>query len=354
MRFLSVVAAAALLLTGAVHAQLSMKEIANQCADTAGFNTCWNNALNAAQMCYQHNCAGQGTCNDENDCTSSNPNCVGSCTCVAYEMMVQCALTSCWNMVTSCHYQNLAVAASINCPVALGANAPDFSTKGWVWIPYFPSNSTRPGSCSCNLASVYLIQRAANVDYRNCEGHATSSTYDHTCLCCRDSQQVSAFYDICPNTDPLAAIGSLPSFNNKAFLTSPGCNTLLPTVDCSTYGFANPAGWSSTAQLYTPAGLPPNGTEGLINGQGVIASPIDPTLTWALGSGLQTYTAVAVTTGRAAASAGGGTIVASGTGASALAPASTSASTSSGTSQKSAASKMSLVFAMILPAMISF
>lgn len=116
MRFLSVVAAAALLLTGAVHAQLSMTEIADQCADTAGFNTCWNNALNAAQMCYQHNCAGQGTCDNENDCTSSNPNCVGSCTCVAYEMMVQCALTSCWNMVgarccaTSLHGTRLASA----------------------------------------------------------------------------------------------------------------------------------------------------------------------------------------------------------------------------------------------------
>jgi hypothetical protein len=137
-------------------------------------------------------------------------------------------------------------------------------------------------------------------------------------------------------------------------LTSPGCNTLLPTVDCSTYGFANPTDWSPTAQLYTPADLPPNGTEKLSNGPGVIASPIDPNLTWALGSGLQTYTAVAVTTGRAVASAGGGSAIASGTITSSGSGA--SASASSGTSQKSAASKrdgdMSLVFAMIVPALI--
>lgn len=171
---------------------------------------------------------------------------------------------------------------------------------------------------------------------------------------------MSVFYDLCPNTDPLAAIGALPNFNNNAFLTSPGCNTLLPTVDCSTYGFANPTDWSPTSQFYTPAGLPPNGTEKLTNGQGVIGSPIDPTLTWALGSGLQTYTAVAVTTGHAAASAGGGSVIASGTitsGGSGVS-ASASAGASSGTSQKSAASKrdsdISLIFAMILPVIIGF
>jgi len=86
-------------LTSTTFAALSMTDIAGQCADTSGFNTCWSNALGQAETCYQQNCEGQGTCTDENDCTSSDANCVQACSCVAYAQMVQCALISCWNMV---------------------------------------------------------------------------------------------------------------------------------------------------------------------------------------------------------------------------------------------------------------
>ncbi len=80
-------------------AALSMLDVAGQCADTSGFNSCWNNALSDAQSCYQRNCQGEGTCTSEADCTSSNANCVQICSCQAYSNMINCALTSCWNMV---------------------------------------------------------------------------------------------------------------------------------------------------------------------------------------------------------------------------------------------------------------
>lgn len=87
-------------LTPVVSAVLSMSKIADQCADTSGFNTCWNNALSTAQECYQQHCEGEGTCDSENDCTSSNGDCVQVCSCLAYAQMINCAITSCWNMVS--------------------------------------------------------------------------------------------------------------------------------------------------------------------------------------------------------------------------------------------------------------
>ncbi len=87
------------LLVASCRAALSMSNIANECADTSGYNMCYSQALSNAETCYKNNCEGEGTCTDENDCTASNPNCVTSCSCVAYADMIQCAVTHCWNMV---------------------------------------------------------------------------------------------------------------------------------------------------------------------------------------------------------------------------------------------------------------
>ena len=87
------------LLVASCHAALSMSNIAHECADASGYNTCYSQVLGNAETCYQNNCEGQGTCTDENDCTASDPNCVEACSCVAYADMIQCAVTHCWNLV---------------------------------------------------------------------------------------------------------------------------------------------------------------------------------------------------------------------------------------------------------------
>ena len=78
---------------------LSMNDIAGQCADSSGFSSCWSKAISSAEQCYKDHCSGEGTCNDDGECTSSNPDCVQACSCVAYTDMTQCSLESCWNKV---------------------------------------------------------------------------------------------------------------------------------------------------------------------------------------------------------------------------------------------------------------
>jgi len=79
---------------------LSMSSIANQCVDSSGFNTCWFKATSEAETCYQNSCSGEGACSDENDCASSNLDCVTACVTVAYEGWINCTLSSCWNQVS--------------------------------------------------------------------------------------------------------------------------------------------------------------------------------------------------------------------------------------------------------------
>jgi hypothetical protein len=39
--------------------------VANECADASGFNSCYSQALSSAMSCYQRICQGRGTCNDK-------------------------------------------------------------------------------------------------------------------------------------------------------------------------------------------------------------------------------------------------------------------------------------------------
>jgi hypothetical protein len=67
-----------------IQAALSLNLISDQCADPSGFSTCWDAAANAGSTCFAQNCKGQGQCIDENDFTSSNPDCLADCGYVAY------------------------------------------------------------------------------------------------------------------------------------------------------------------------------------------------------------------------------------------------------------------------------
>jgi len=108
-------------------AALSMSNIASECADASGYSTCYSQALGTAKTCYENNCEGSGTCTDENDCTASNPNCVTSCSCVAYADMIQCAVTHCWNMVLSLSFPSLFPREP--CMLRAGASRTGFGPK---------------------------------------------------------------------------------------------------------------------------------------------------------------------------------------------------------------------------------
>lgn len=69
------------------------------CVDPTGFATCKSAATSVAATCLAKNCAGEGQCTDENNCDSTDANCVTSCVCAAYEAWINCALESCWNKV---------------------------------------------------------------------------------------------------------------------------------------------------------------------------------------------------------------------------------------------------------------
>lgn len=91
--------------------------VANQCADPAGFRQCWANATATAQTCYGvvNRCPGSGTCTDENDCRSTNRDCSLNCVCDAYAEWMNCALSSCWNMVSSSAPFSLSSDDWVNC-----------------------------------------------------------------------------------------------------------------------------------------------------------------------------------------------------------------------------------------------
>ncbi|KAL1877380.1 hypothetical protein VTK73DRAFT_8675 [Phialemonium thermophilum] len=284
---------AAALWAGCATAALSMTDVADQCADTLLFNTCWKTGLAKAQDCYKDTCQGAGTCTSENDCTSQNSDCVTDCSCIAYADMINCALAHCWNKVYGCEYQNLAVSAAKSCPAALEGDPRFNADSGWAWIPFFPSNSSQPGACSCNVAQVYLGQRQAADERATC-----SNATDGACDCCALSKDVSAFYDACPDTDPSAVLSDMPQFELGAFQDDRACSTM---PNCSALGFRPPTkGDGTDGAFYAPGDVPANGTKTLSNGAGSVTAPPFSTITWALGSSLPNYTVHADTTGRPA------------------------------------------------------
>jgi len=209
--------------------------------------------------------------------------------------------------VNTCEYQNLAISAVEFCPVALGTNNPWLgSGTGWVWIPYFPTDSsvTGQGACSCDLSFVYLEQLAAASAHTTCYNNAASKSANLVaCDCCQASTQVSVFYNTCPDTDPQAVLGDMPRFPLGNYLRSSSCAAV---PDCHGLGFAVPGPGGT---YYSPNSVPSNGTQGLSDADGAVATPLYPTLTWQLGNGLPAYTVIA-----AAAASGGPGSGASGSG----------------------------------------
>lgn len=221
----------------------------------------------------------------------------------AYQGWINCALQHCWNKVVTCEYQNLALNAVRYCPLTFAGNNSFAGSTNWAFIPYFPSDPTLPGACSCNIAKVWLSQYHGETEAESCDDIRGKQAY--TCDCCEMSKDVSSFYDICPDTDPSAVLPYMRAFPYARLASSAPCNSLLPTIDCDDYDFALP-NVTTGAAWYNGENLPQNGTAPLSDKPGDITSPVYPTITWSLGNGAQVQTAIAVTTGSPAGGSGGG------------------------------------------------
>lgn len=76
------------------------------CVDASGFNSCMSQVTTQVQQCVQNNCQGGGTCEDFNNCQSSDANCYPACLCGGYQAWINCAASHCWNKVPSpCIYR---------------------------------------------------------------------------------------------------------------------------------------------------------------------------------------------------------------------------------------------------------
>jgi hypothetical protein len=238
-------------------------------------------------------CAGTGSCTDENNCSSTAALCVRDCVCDAYASWFNCALTSCWNQIYSCEYQNLAMHAHENCP---GAGVGPLNTDDVDgYIPYSPAPANAPGGCSCDISFVYYRHYTATANAKVCEARVTNGSSEAVdrCRCCAASEQVSSFYNTCPSTSP----ASYPLFNvtiedSLRLLSTQTCRTALAGFDCRRAGFQKPG--ISGGNFLTADTLPSNGTQTISNTGNAITSPVSgPTLVWKLGERFPNMTAVA-------------------------------------------------------------
>jgi len=232
----------------------TLKLTADGCADPLGFSSCWDAAASAEQSCDTNNC---GTA------TNQNPDCVTDCACVGYRDYINCALTHCWNKAYTCEYMDLVVEAYRNCPT-MGTGT---ITNG----PTFAFSTSLPDSCSCDIYGVYHRHRTSSDFAATCWNRGNP---EHECYCCADSEAVSTFYNICPDTNP-SAIPFFSDLINPSLvdLGSTNCqNVFASGVNCLGLNYSVP-GLQSDSQFYTADDLPANGTNSLSNSPGTVTSP---------------------------------------------------------------------------------
>ncbi|KAH8647795.1 hypothetical protein BX600DRAFT_518211 [Xylariales sp. PMI_506] len=224
------------------------------CVAPSAFETCYDTATANGATCITA-CAGYDLC-------------VIACGCAMYEIQIGCLMESCWNKAYTCEYQKFAVAFTADCLT---------SSTG---VPFWPPPDGAAQSCSCNLETLYDTVYSSELQDSTCLNAVTSSLgisnpsqaakNDSGCACCAESGAVSAFYDICPDTDPsliglnsvMSTINSLTGGSNFA-----ACDTTLGEFDCEVdLGF--PA-LPSSGKYYANSNLPASGTQALsdVNGQ---------------------------------------------------------------------------------------
>ncbi|CAN8104468.1 unnamed protein product [Discula destructiva] len=192
-------------------------------------------------------------------------------------------MASCWNRVYECEYQEYAIQYISECPRGL---------LHPTEIPLFPPPDSAPGSCSCNLGKLHLAVRDSENEGSACvtsiadaalaglgdDDAVTTADKEEACACCGGSGAISAFYNICPNTQPSLIIGINEVYTYIADRNQPweSCAPYMNAYDCTAeLNFTSLAGGT----YYTPNDLPPpSGTASLSVIPGTVLVPPSGTL----------------------------------------------------------------------------
>ncbi|KAI1456995.1 hypothetical protein F4805DRAFT_203505 [Annulohypoxylon moriforme] len=240
------------------------------CVDPSGLSECYENAAVEWSSCANITCAGQ------------NIDCIDVCSCVQTQNQLACAGQHCWNQVYGCEYQQTAGDIATYCI------KPHLDQ-----IPFYPPPDNAPGSCSCNLGKLLtsLYQTSGETETCGANGEEIVSQltsndeiqiFTRACTCCSESGILSAFWAVCPNTDPsLLGINDIYDSlieNDEDWAT---CGTDMDAFPCySKLGYTPPGG-NGSGTFYEPNDFPPNGTATTSNIAGSITSPVNgATYTW--------------------------------------------------------------------------
>ncbi|KAI1090483.1 hypothetical protein F5B19DRAFT_463213 [Rostrohypoxylon terebratum] len=253
------------------------------CADPSGLAECYESASIEWSNCVNNTCAGQ------------NIDCDNVCSCVQTQSQLDCAGKHCWNQVYSCEYQETAGDIATYC---LNPRLHE--------IPFYPPPDNAPGSCSCNLGRLLTSVYQTSNETETCgangaevvQGLTTGEiqTFTRACTCCSESAMLSAYWAVCPNTDP-ALLGINEIYESLIANDEdwPTCATDMEAFPCySKLGFTPPGG-NSSGTFYEPNHFPSNGTETVSNIAGSITSPVSGTMyTWTYNGVERTVTVASV------------------------------------------------------------
>ncbi|KAI5211447.1 hypothetical protein AUEXF2481DRAFT_25826 [Aureobasidium subglaciale EXF-2481] len=221
--------------------------------------------------------------------------------CLGTEERIKCALTSCWNRVYSCDYQQLLMTYNTSCSDA-------FDEGVVLDLPFYPPPAKAAGECSCNInALVTSLEKSGTDGYIQCmeeiqkeRGETDDEEEQPTpdCDCCFYGIAAATTYDTCPDADPgpivLNAlqqqyIDSTRRGNNNSLSQ---CASRLANFNCVDYGFTEYANNASDYARLTPLHSA-TGTFSDVNG--VLTSPVSgATYTWTAWNMTYTITAASV------------------------------------------------------------
>ncbi|KAI1799908.1 hypothetical protein F4811DRAFT_541855 [Daldinia bambusicola] len=252
------------------------------CVDPSGLEQCYADADTLLSDCVTSNCKGQSI------------DCINICHCINTENQIDCAGRHCWNQVYSCEYQQTAGEIATYCL------NPDLEA-----IPFFPPPDNAPGSCSCNVAKVLIsiYRTVAETETCGANGEEIASQlgsldeiqhFSRACQCCSQSGMLSAFSEICPNTDP-SLLGMNEIYNSLVASDEdwPMCAAYMEEYPCVSKLGYTPPGDDNSAVFYEPGKFPSNGTATTSNIAGSITSPVSgATYSWTYDNLVQTVTVV--------------------------------------------------------------
>ncbi|KAF2667452.1 hypothetical protein BT63DRAFT_292646 [Microthyrium microscopicum] len=229
-----------------------------QCIDPAGTQQC----IDKSNVGILSACEAACGCGDAFTCGFGSADCVLACGCAAFQGVINCMVSNCWNKVYSCEYQQLLIDAATYCPI---------STP--LYFPFFGAKVDQPGSCSCALTDLWASQLVAS----NAETTCLKNNFKlgTECSCCAAAGVTSVYYDLCNTTAPEVVrpiVGSIP------FNTFSTCDATLSNINCSDVQHGLPV----AAPGLFKSSLQPNGTARTFSNQAgtMTVPPYSSTTAW--------------------------------------------------------------------------